>query len=58
MIQVVMTQGDVLVEDRKNQYTEMARNGMTMDERGNYLIATTQTSRAELMINGTRLDSS
>jgi len=45
-------QGDVLIEDAKKGYTEMARSGMTLDAMGKYLIATTATSRIELMVNG------
>ncbi len=52
MIQITTVQGDVLVEDAKKGYTEMAQSGMTLDTMGNYLIATTQTSRADIMANG------
>jgi hypothetical protein len=52
MIQIMMAQGDVLVEDKKKAYTQMARPGMMLDEGGNYLIATTATSRAQIMVNG------
>ena len=52
MIQITMVQGDVLVDDRKNCYMQMARNGMRLDAKGNYLIVTTASSRAQLMVNG------
>ncbi len=52
MMQITTVQGNVLVEDRKKGYTEMARSGMTLDALGDYLIATTPTSRAQLMVNG------
>jgi len=52
MIQITTVQGDVLVEDAKKGYTEMARGGMTLDAMGNYLIATTATSRVDITVNG------
>ena len=44
--------GDVLLDDRKNGHQQMAREGMTLDATGHYLIATTATSRAVIAANG------
>jgi len=52
MINITMVNGDVLVEDRKNCSTQMARTGMKLATPGNYLIATTPTSRADIMLDG------
>ena len=52
MIQILIVQGDVLVEDANNGHTHVARNGMTLDATGNYLITTTRTSRADIVVNG------
>ena len=52
MIEITVIQGDVLVEDRMKGYSEMAWDGMTLDEGGNYLIVTTPTSRADVTIDG------
>jgi hypothetical protein len=48
----MMVQGDVLVDDIRKRYTQMATSGLELDETGNYLIATTQTSSAQIHVNG------
>jgi hypothetical protein len=52
MIRFVTVQGDVLVDDAKNQYSQMATSGLELDGTGNYLIATTQNSSAQIHVNG------
>ncbi len=48
MIRILSVQGDVLVDDRKRGYQHMAREGMILDEGGEYLIATNATSSANI----------
>lgn len=55
MIQVTGVHGDVLVQDVKNQYMQMATTGMRLDPMGSYLIVTTSASRAELLAGGGRV---
>jgi len=50
MIRFVAVQGDVLVDDTKNRYSQMATSGLELAETGNYLIATTQTSSAQIIV--------
>ena len=52
MFKFIMVRGNVLVDDVKNRYSEMARPGMELDEGGNYLIATAQNSYAEMLVGG------
>jgi hypothetical protein len=52
MIRFMMVQGDVLVDDPKNGYRQMARSGMELDESGSYLIATTPHSTAQIAVAG------
>ena len=46
MIRFTGVFGNVLIEDKKNHYSQMARNGMDLDETGDYLIVTTENSAA------------
>jgi hypothetical protein len=48
MIRIMSVQGDVLVEDRKLGYLQMARPGMTLPDRGDCLVVTNATSRAQI----------
>jgi hypothetical protein len=52
MIRFLTVQGDVLVDDVKNRSSQMATSGLELDETGNYLIATTQNSSAQINANG------
>ena len=52
MIHIQQVQGNVVVDDVKNRYTQQARNGMELDVGGNYLIATAQNSSVKLSMNG------
>ncbi len=52
MIHIQQVQGNVVVDDVKNRYTQQARNGMELDVGGNYLIATAQNSSVKLSVNG------
>lgn len=52
MIRITTVHGDVLVDDKKTGHSQMARDGMALDAAGNYLIATTATSRAVIAANG------
>ena len=49
---LVPFQGSVLVDDRRNRSTQMAQAGLVLDGNGDYVIATTPTSRAEVVIQG------
>jgi hypothetical protein len=53
MIRLTNVQGDVFVDDRKADDRRMARDGLSLDPAGDYLIATTQTSSAEVHAFGT-----
>ena len=59
MIRFTNVQGDVLVDDKKRDDRIMARDGLTLDPTGEYLVATTQTSSADVHAYGklTRLGS-
>lgn len=48
MIRIVNVQGDVLVEDKRRGYQEMARGGMILEDGGDYLVATNATSGATI----------
>lgn len=52
MIHIQQVQGNVVVDDIKNGYTQQARSGMELDLGGNYLIATAQNSSLKLSISG------
>jgi hypothetical protein len=52
MIHLQQVQGNVVVDDIKNGYTQQARNGMELDTGGNYLIVTAQNSSVKLSANG------
>jgi hypothetical protein len=52
MFKFQLVQEDVIIEDRKNRYCEMARNGLELDESGDYLVATDQNSKAEILAGG------
>jgi|SRR5208283_1265932 len=49
---IVSVNGEVLVDDALRKYSQMAASGLWLDATGNYLIATTATSSATVMING------
>lgn len=48
MIRFSNVQGDVLVDDRWKDDRRMARDGLTLHPGGDYLIATTQASSADV----------
>jgi hypothetical protein len=52
MIRLTNVQGDVLVDDRKKDDRMMARDGLTLDPAGDYLVATTQSSSADVQAYG------
>ena len=52
MIHIQQVQGNVVVDDIKNGYTQQARSGMELGLGGNYLIATAQNSSVKLSISG------
>jgi len=52
MVRILIVQGDVLVEDRTQGYLQMARNGMVLPDRGDCLVVTNTTSRAQIDIGG------
>lgn len=52
MIRFTNVRGSVLVDDRRNRSTQMAQTGLVLAEGGDYVIATTPTSRAEVVIKG------
>lgn len=55
MIKFVMVQGHVAVDDVKNGYRVMARNGLELADTGNFLVATAQGSKAEILVGGKTL---
>jgi hypothetical protein len=52
MIRFTNVRGDVLVDDRRTDDRIMARDGLALDPGGDYLVATTQTSSAEVHAYG------
>jgi hypothetical protein len=58
MIRFNNVRGDVFVDDRRADDRIMARDGLVLKSGGDYLIATTQSSSAEVMTQGkiTRLE--
>ena len=52
MIRFLSVNGNVIVDDVKNRYSQMATSGLELDETGDYLIATTQTSSAQIHVGG------
>lgn len=52
MVRFLMVQGDVIVDDKKNSYFQMARSGLELGDDGNYLIATTESSKASFLVDG------
>jgi hypothetical protein len=52
MIRFTNVRGDVLVDDRKTDDRIMARDGLALDPGGDYLVATTQASSAEVHAYG------
>ena len=48
MIRLANVQGDVLVDDRRKDDRFMARDGLVLDPLGDYLVVTTQASRADV----------
>ncbi len=58
MIRFTNVRGDVFVDDRRTDDRIMAHEGLTLKISGDYLVATTQTSSAEVIAKGkiTRLD--
>ena len=55
MIRIVTVQGDVLIEDRKLNYLQMAQPGMTFEDRCDLLFVTKDTSRATINVSGTEI---
>jgi len=49
MIRIQTVAGNVIVDDVKSGLRQMARSGMELDDRGNYLIATAEKSSAEII---------
>lgn len=56
MIKFLEVHGEVLVEDVIGGYNQMAEAGLELSPLGNYLIATTETSSAKILIHGHPLD--
>lgn len=52
MIEFTNVRGDVLVDDRKKDDRVMAYDGLVLDPAGDYLIATTQSSSADVHTPG------
>lgn len=52
MIRFTNVNGDVLVDDRRKDDRVMAYQGLALDAGGDYLVATTQASSAELLAFG------
>ena len=52
MIRFTNVRGDVFVDDRKKDDRLMARDGLMLDPTGDYLVATTQSSSAEVHASG------
>jgi len=52
MIRIVAIQGDVLIEDRRLGYMQMAQPGMLLEDRGDILVVTNTTSRATINAGG------
>jgi hypothetical protein len=52
MIRFSNVQGDVFVDDRRRDDRLMARDGLALDPGGDYLVATTQNSRADVQAYG------
>jgi hypothetical protein len=52
MIGIWSVQGEVLVDDVARHYSQMATSGLELDSAGDYLIATTRTSSADVEVNG------
>jgi hypothetical protein len=52
MIRFTNVHGDVLVDDRKKDDRVMAHDGLALDPSGDYLVATTQASSAEVHAYG------
>jgi hypothetical protein len=48
MIRFTNVRGDVLVDDRRTDDRVMARDGLALDPAGDYLVATTQSSSADV----------
>ena len=52
MIRFSNVQGDVFVDDRRRDDRLMARDGLALDPGGDYLVATTQSSSADVQAYG------
>ncbi|HWJ00641.1 MAG TPA: hypothetical protein VNU96_16630 [Burkholderiales bacterium] len=52
MIRFSNVQGDVFVDDRRRDDRLMARDGLALDPGGDYLVATTQNSSADVEAYG------
>lgn len=48
MIRFSNVQGDVFIDDRRRDDRLMARDGLSLDPAGDYLVATTQSSSADI----------
>ena len=55
MIRILSVQGDVLVDDKRRGYQQVAHNGMVLEAGGDYLVATNATSRASIDLGGSRV---
>jgi hypothetical protein len=60
MIRFSNVRGEVFIDDRRRDDRIMARDGLTLDDGGDYLVATTQSSSADIQAYGRtiRLDRS
>ena len=52
MIRFSNVRGDVFVDDRRKDDRVMAYDGLALDPRGDYLVATTQASSADVQAYG------
>ncbi|HJY76151.1 MAG TPA: hypothetical protein VKE95_05930 [Burkholderiales bacterium] len=52
MIRFSNVYGDVFIDDRKRDDRLMARDGLALDPGGDYLVATTQSSTADIQAYG------
>lgn len=56
MIQFSRVDGTVIVTDLERGYEQAAWGNMELDTNGNYLIVTTGTSSATILVNGSELN--
>jgi hypothetical protein len=48
MIRILSVQGEVLVDDKRRGYQQMARAGMILEDGGDYLVATNASSSVHI----------